>query len=86
MNSSADKPRNRCSLEGSHVQNCTWATKFLVHKFRIKDDDPIVGLQQFGDWLLQKKPQRRAGKPLMAGKSWRTTADPWRGWFYASPP
>jgi hypothetical protein len=61
------------------VQNCTWASKFLIHKFRIKDDDGVVSLQEFGDWLLQKKPQRRAGKPLLTGKSWRTTADPWRG-------
>ncbi|CUS11241.1 unnamed protein product [Tuber aestivum] len=66
------------ALRVFHVQNCTWATKFLIHKFRIKDNDDIVGLQEFGDWLLQKKPQRRAGKPLLVGKSWKTTADPWR--------
>jgi len=51
----------------------------LIHKFRIKDNDDIVGLQEFSDWLLQKKPKRRAGKPLLVGKSWKTTADPWRG-------
>ncbi|RPA89268.1 hypothetical protein L873DRAFT_1722655 [Choiromyces venosus 120613-1] len=67
------------TLRVFHVQNCSWATKFLIHKFRIKDNDDIVGLQEFGDWLLQKKPQRRAGKPLLVSKSWKTTADPWRG-------
>ncbi|CAZ79658.1 unnamed protein product [Tuber melanosporum] len=67
------------TLRVFHVQNCTWARRFLIHKFRIKDNDDIVGLREFGDWLLQKRPQRRAGKPLLVGKSWKTTADPWRG-------
>ena len=55
--------------------------KFLINKFRIKQNDDngdIVGPQEFADWLLQKMPQRRARKPLLVGKSWKTTADPWR--------
>lgn len=67
------------SGKNSHVQNCSWATKFLIHKFRIRDNDNIVGLQEFGDWLTHKRPQKRAGKPLLVGKTWKTTVDPWRG-------
>ncbi|KAG0643438.1 hypothetical protein HOY80DRAFT_1007433 [Tuber brumale] len=67
------------TLRVFHVQNCVWATRFLIYKFRIKDNDDIVGLREFGDWLLQKKPRRRAGKPLLVGRSWKTTSDPWRG-------
>ena len=51
----------------------------MIDKFRIEDNGDIVGKQGFADWLLQNKPKRRAGKPLLVGKSWKTTADPWRG-------
>ena len=65
-------------FELSHVQNSTWATKFLIRKFRINDNDDIAGHQEFAQWLMQEKPKRRAGKQLPVGKSWKTTADPWR--------
>ncbi|KAL7276287.1 hypothetical protein RUND412_000753, partial [Rhizina undulata] len=67
------------TLRVFHVQNCHWAMSFLSHKFHFRDHDKLVGLPGFMEWLSQKKTPRRAGKPLMVGKTWRTTWDPWRG-------
>lgn len=61
-----------------HVQNWMEATKFLSHVLRLTDGSDLTGQAGFSDWLMQKKPQRRAGKPLLVGKSWKVSSDPWR--------
>lgn len=32
----------------------------------------------FSDWVRQKAPVQRAGKPLLQARTWRVSADPWR--------
>ncbi|KAL8774961.1 MAG: hypothetical protein Q9209_000440 [Squamulea sp. 1 TL-2023] len=59
-----------------HVQNATWATHFLLRKFNISASDDLVGTD-FGYYVKNKHRERR-GKPLLTGKSWKTTHDPWR--------
>ncbi|KAL8788453.1 MAG: hypothetical protein Q9213_001676 [Squamulea squamosa] len=59
-----------------HVQNATWATHFLLRKFNISARDDLVGTD-FGYYVKNKHRERR-GKPLLTGKSWKTTHDPWR--------
>ncbi|KAL8991293.1 MAG: hypothetical protein Q9177_000256 [Variospora cf. flavescens] len=60
-----------------HVQNASWATHFLLRKFNITAGDDLVGTD-FGYYVKNKHRVRR-GKPLLTGKSWKTTHDPWRG-------
>jgi hypothetical protein len=60
------------------VQNAPWATQFLLHKFNINPHDDLVGTT-FGRWAKYDRPQRRAGKPVLNGKTFRTQRDPWRG-------
>lgn len=59
-----------------HVQNADWATHFLLRKFNITARDDLVGTD-FGYYVKNKQRQRR-GKPLLTGKAWKTTHDPWR--------
>ncbi|KAL8713900.1 MAG: hypothetical protein Q9220_002046 [cf. Caloplaca sp. 1 TL-2023] len=59
-----------------HVQNAHWATHFLLRKFNISARDDLVGTD-FGYYVKNKHRERR-GKPLLTGKSWKTTMDPWR--------
>ncbi|KAL8724757.1 MAG: hypothetical protein Q9166_007771 [cf. Caloplaca sp. 2 TL-2023] len=59
-----------------HVQNASWATHFLLRKFNISARDDLVGTD-FGYYVKNKHKERR-GKPLLTGKSWKTTHDPWR--------
>ena len=61
-----------------HVQNAYWATHFLLRKFNIKSHDDLVGTD-FGRYVKYKRPESRGGKPLLTGKAWKTTHDPWRG-------
>jgi hypothetical protein len=61
-----------------HVQNAHWATKWLLRKFNIKNQDPLVGTD-FGKYVSYKRPERRGGKPFLSGKTWGTQHDPWRG-------
>lgn len=62
-----------------HVQNWPRLTHFLIQKFRLHDNgDALTGQSGFVDWVTQKKPQRRAGKPLLMGKTWKVSTDPWR--------
>ncbi|KAA8913609.1 hypothetical protein FN846DRAFT_771816 [Sphaerosporella brunnea] len=61
-----------------HVQNWPEAAHFLSHKFRLREQDPLTGQAGFADWIAQKKPRRRAGKPLLMAKTWKLSSDPWR--------
>lgn len=61
-----------------HVQNAHWATKYLLRKFNIKNQDSLVGTD-FGKYVGFKRPERRGGKPFLSGKTWATQHDPWRG-------
>ncbi|KAL8893083.1 MAG: hypothetical protein Q9215_000088 [Flavoplaca cf. flavocitrina] len=67
---------NEAVLRVFHVQNASWATHFLLRKFNISARDDLVGTD-FGHYVQNKHRQRR-GKPLLTGKSWKTTHDPWR--------
>ncbi|KAF2232832.1 hypothetical protein EV356DRAFT_469524 [Viridothelium virens] len=66
------------ALRVIHVQNASWATRFLLHKFNINHHDDLVGTD-FGKWAKYERPQRRAGKPVLNGKTFKTQRDPWRG-------
>ncbi|KAI4175872.1 MAG: hypothetical protein LQ343_001486 [Gyalolechia ehrenbergii] len=59
-----------------HVQNADWATHYLLRKFNITARDDLVGTD-FGHYVKNKHRERR-GKPLLTGRSWKTTHDPWR--------
>lgn len=59
-----------------HVQNAQWATHFLLRKFNISARDDLVGTD-FGHYVKDRQRERR-GKPLLTGRSWKTTHDPWR--------
>ena len=64
-----------------HIQNWPDATRFAIHKYRLhshENDEGDTSQPAFVDWINQKKPQRRAGKPLLLAKSWRVSSDPWR--------
>ncbi|KAI9654647.1 MAG: hypothetical protein M1821_005854 [Bathelium mastoideum] len=66
------------ALRVIHVQNAPWATKFLLQKFNINHHNDLVGTD-FGRWAKYERPQRRAGKPVLNGKTFRAQRDPWRG-------
>ncbi|KAI9816552.1 MAG: hypothetical protein M1827_001684 [Pycnora praestabilis] len=51
---------------------------FLLRKFNIDHHDDLVGTN-FGKWVKHSSPERRAGKPVLNGRSWETQHDPWRG-------
>ncbi|KAK4556046.1 hypothetical protein LTR86_006742 [Recurvomyces mirabilis] len=61
-----------------HVQNATWATRFLLKKFNIDHPSEIVGMQGFSKWARYEKPRQRNGKPFPNGRSFREQTDPWR--------
>ena len=61
-----------------HVQNWPEAAQFMIRKFRLDDDEALTGQTGFAEWILQKEPRRRAGKPLLAAKTWKVSSDPWR--------
>ena len=50
---------------------------YLLQKFHIDDPDNVSGLD-FAKWLKHAQPEWRGGKPMLKGKSWRTSRDPWR--------
>ena len=66
------------ALRVIHVQNASWATKFLLKKFNINHHNDLVGTD-FGRWAKYEQPQRRAGKPVLNGKTFKAQRDPWRG-------
>ena len=73
--------RNRvhgAALRVIHVQNATWATRFLLRKFNIDHQSEIVGMQGFSKWPRYEKPRQRNGRPFPNGRSWREQTDPWR--------
>ena len=72
---------DRCkeaALRVVHVQNASWATRFLLQKFNINHHNDLVGTD-FGRWAKYERPQRRAGKPVLNGKTFKAQRDPWRG-------
>lgn len=68
----------QAALRVIHVQNASWATRFLLRKFNIDASDDLVGTT-FGRWARYERPQRRANKPVLNGKTFRAQRDPWRG-------
>jgi hypothetical protein len=68
----------QAALRVIHVQNASWATRFLLRKFNIDASDDLVGTS-FGRWAKFERPQRRANKPVLNGKTFRAQRDPWRG-------
>lgn len=73
----------QAALRVIHVQSASWATQYLLRKFNIDHHDDLVGTQ-FGRWAKYDRPQRRAGKPVLNGKTFRTQRDPWRYVQYES--
>ncbi|KAH5139488.1 hypothetical protein HBI56_226600 [Parastagonospora nodorum] len=73
----------QAALRVIHVQNASWATRFLLRKFNIDASDDLVGTT-FGRWARYERPQQRGGKPVLNGKTFRTQRDPWRGISRAS--
>ncbi|KAI9837856.1 MAG: hypothetical protein M1819_006790 [Sarea resinae] len=51
---------------------------FLLKKFDIDKRDQIVGTS-FGRWARFQRPQQKAGKPKLNGRTWEAKHDPWRG-------
>jgi hypothetical protein len=49
----------------------------LLKKYHIDDREELVGTK-FGRWAQYEKPQIRARKPVMKGKTWPPQRDPWR--------
>ncbi|KAF1963386.1 hypothetical protein CC80DRAFT_521428 [Byssothecium circinans] len=68
----------QAALRVIHVQNASWALRFLFNKFNISSKDDLVGTK-FARWAKYEKPQRRGGKPVLNGRSFRAQRDPWRG-------
>lgn len=68
----------QAALRVIHVQNASWALKYLFEKFNIDSTNDLVGTN-FGRWAKYDKPQRRGGKPVLNGRTFRTQRDPWRG-------
>jgi Mg2+ and Co2+ transporter CorA len=77
-----DKLSQQAALRVIHVQNASWATRFLLRKFNIDASDDLVGTT-FGRWAKYEKPKRRGqgdkAKPWLSGKTFRAQKDPWRG-------
>lgn len=68
----------QAALRVIHVQNASWATRYLLRKFNIDATDDLVGTN-FGRWAREEKPQQRGGKPVLNGRTFRAQRDPWRG-------
>ncbi|KAF2012165.1 hypothetical protein BU24DRAFT_426001 [Aaosphaeria arxii CBS 175.79] len=69
---------HQAALRVIHVQNASWATRFLLRKFNIDASDDLVGTN-FGRWAKYTKPKVRANRPVPHGKTFRAQRDPWRG-------
>lgn len=72
-----DRARS-AALRVVHVQNATWATRFLLKKFNIDHPSELIGMQGFSKWARYEKPRQRNGKPFPHGRSFREQTDPWR--------
>lgn len=59
------------------MQNAPWATGFLLYKFNITTHDELLGTD-FGQFVKNKRPERKGGKPFLNGRSWTSSHDPWR--------
>jgi hypothetical protein len=68
----------QAALRVIHVQNASWATRFLLRKFNIDATNDLLGTS-FGRWAKYERPQTRANKPVLNGRTFRTQRDPWRG-------
>lgn len=72
----------QAALRVIHVQNASWATRFLLRKFNIDASDDLIGTS-FGRWAKYEKPQHRgvgrSARPVLKGKTFRAQRDPWRG-------
>ncbi|KAG9389349.1 CorA Mg2+ and Co2+ transporter [Pyrenophora tritici-repentis] len=68
----------QAALRVIHVQNASWATRYLLRKFNIDATDDLIGTN-FGRWAREEKPQQRGGKPVLNGRTFRAQRDPWRG-------
>ncbi|WPH00093.1 Hypothetical protein R9X50_00291600 [Acrodontium crateriforme] len=75
---SDSKRVHSAALRVIHVQNATWATKFLLAKFNIDHPSELVGMQGFSRWARYERPRQRNGKPFPNGRSFRAQTDPWR--------
>jgi hypothetical protein len=73
----------QAALRVIHVQDASWATRYLLRKFNIDATDDLVGTT-FGRWARYEKPQKRGGKPVLNGRTFRPQRDPWRGISRAS--
>ena len=60
------------------MQNAAWATHFLLQKFNINSRDDLVGTD-FGQFVKHRRVGNHGSRPLLNGKTWKTTHDPWRG-------
>ncbi|KAI7164882.1 hypothetical protein KC349_g376 [Hortaea werneckii] len=72
------KRANSAALRVIHVQNATWATRFLLTKFNIDHPSEIAGMQGFSKWARYERPRQRNGKPFPNGRAFREQTDPWR--------
>ncbi|KAH7118817.1 hypothetical protein B0J11DRAFT_77552 [Dendryphion nanum] len=68
----------QAALRVIHVQNASWATRFLLQKYNIDASDDLVGTD-FGRWAQYTRPKVRNGKPVLSGKTFKPQRDPWRG-------
>lgn len=49
-----------------------------MHKYKLHEDDALTGQSGFSEFITQKKTRRRAGKPLLLGRTWKVSSDPFR--------
>ncbi|KAK8152231.1 hypothetical protein BKA80DRAFT_286370 [Phyllosticta citrichinensis] len=70
--------RDSSLLRVIHVQNSTWAMRYLLRKYNMEHQDDLIG-SAFGHWAKFERPQQRAGKPVLNGRTFRPQRDPWRG-------
>lgn len=68
----------QAALRVIHVQNASWATRYLLQKYNIDASDDLVGTN-FGRWAQYTRPKVRNNKPVLSGKTFRPQKDPWRG-------
>ncbi|KAK8205995.1 hypothetical protein IWZ01DRAFT_62690 [Phyllosticta capitalensis] len=70
--------RDQSLLRVIHVQNSSWAMRYLLRKYNMEHEDDLIGTA-FGHWVKFERPQQRAGKPVLNGRTFRPQRDPWRG-------
>lgn len=73
----------QAALRVIHVQNASWATRFLLNKYNIDGSHDLVGTT-FGRWAQYERPLVRNNKPVPNGRTFRAQRDPWRGISRAS--